>query len=250
MSTADSPGWTWNGKRDVYEGLPKKVRKQQIHISELADWLRDQDSQVRIQQHLNRYLRSYKGRFFEVLRGQSSPRRFEIFDVSATETLSVTVPPRAVNKLLESQEIAETVGAICDSLVPGRDTLWTCDLDLLTGDKDALDTSGLLFGLYYKLRDRDIGIGPVTTSKLLAAKFPKVVPIRDSQVAELLGMTRRTDWWTAIRDQLTSQLAQHLDGLTLPDGTGDVSTLRRLDIILWMEANAREISPRRQTEGE
>jgi hypothetical protein len=250
VNTADSPGWKWNGKRDVYEGLPKNARKQQIHISELADWLRDQDSQVRIQQHLNRYLRSYKGRFFEVLRGQSSPRRFEIFDVSAAETLSVTVPPRAVNKLLESQEIAETVGAICDSLVPGRDTLWTCDLDLLTGDKDALDTSGLLFGLYYILRGRDIGIGPVTTSKLLAAKFPRVVPIRDSQVSELLGMTRKNDWWTAIRDQFTPQLVQHLDGLTLPDGTGHVSTVRRLDIILWMEANARGISPHRQPEGE
>ena len=250
MNTADSPGWKWDGKRDVYVGLPEELWKQQIRISELADWLLSVDNQVRIQQHLSRYLQSYKGRFFEVLRAQSSPRRFEIFDVSAAETLSVTVRPRAVNKLLESLEIAETVGAICDSLVPGKDTLWTCDLDLLTGDKDALHTSGLLFGLYYKLRGKDIGIGPVTTSKLLAAKFPKVVPIRDSQVAELLGMTRRNDWWTAIRDQFTPQLVQHLDGLTLPDGTGHVSTVRRLDIILWMEANARGISLRRQAEGE
>jgi hypothetical protein len=250
VSTADSPGWTWNGKRDVYVGLPRNVWKQQIHITKLADWLLNEDNQVRIQQHLNRYLQSYKGRFFETLREQSSTRRFEIFDVSAAEALSVTVPPRAVNKLLESQEIAETVGTICDSLVPGKDTLWTCDIDLLTGDKDALDTGGLLFGLYYKLRGKDIGIGPVTTSKLLAAKFPKVVPIRDTQVAELLGMTWRNDWWTAIRDQFTPKLVQHLDGLTLPDGTGHVSTLRRLDIILWMEANARGISVRQQSKGE
>ena len=155
-----------------------------------------------------------------------------------------------MNKLLENEEVRKIVEAICDSLVPGEDTLWTCDRDLLTGDKDAPDTSGLLFRLYYLLRSKDIGIGPVTTSKLLAAKFPKIVPIRDSIVAELLGMTRRDDWWTAIRDQFTPQLVKHLDGLALPNNARQVSTLRRLDIILWMEANAREISLRRQEEGE
>jgi hypothetical protein len=134
--------------------------------------------------------------------------------------------------------------------MPGRDALWTCDDALLKGDKNALDTSGALFRLYHILRSRDVGIGPVTTSKLLAAKFPNVVPIRDSRVEALLDISPEGNWWIAIRELLSPQLVDHLDGLTLPDGIGDVSTLRRLDIILWMEANARGISPRRQTEGE
>ncbi len=102
MSESHLPGWRWDGKRDVYEGLPTKDRKQTIPLDELADWLTASDSQLRIQQHLTRYQESYKGRFFEALSAKSSSRRFEIFDVSAAETLSVTVAPRALNNLLEN----------------------------------------------------------------------------------------------------------------------------------------------------
>ena len=247
MNTTDSPGWKWNEKRDVYEGLPDRDKKWPISVDELFEWLLASDSQLRMQQHLNRYFESYKGRYFEILRAQSSQRRFEIFDVSAAETLSVTVPPRAVNRLLDKDKTRDDLlDEAFDSLTPGRDALWTCELELLKGDRKGLGASGPLFHLYYLLRE--YGIGPVTTSKLLAAKFPNVVPIRDSKVSALLGLKPTEDWWLAIRHLLEvdgGRVVSTLGDLEIARNQSETTIVRRLDIILWMEANAREISLRR-----
>ena len=241
MTVPVSTGWKWVDNRDVYEGLPAKDWKEPILLDELAAWIFDDDSQVRISQHLIQYLSFYKGRFFEVLREQSSPQRFDIFDVSAAEALSVKVLPRSVNRLLSEDETRDALmDEIYDSLTPGKDTLWTCDEALLTGERKHLETSGALFHLYYLLRQ--YGIGPVTTSKLLAAKFPNVVPIRDSQVSSLLRMNPNNDWWLAVRSLFVdppNNLVDALNAFALPDDAPNVSTLRRLDIILWMEALAR-----------
>jgi hypothetical protein len=250
VSESHLPGWRWDGKRDVYEGLPEKDHEWPITLDQARSWLLGQENQLRIRQHLERYLTTYDGRFFEHFVLKSERRQFTPWDVLAAESLSVTVPARAINRLIDGQEVREAVGAILDSLMPGRDALWTCDDALLKGDKSALDKSGALFRLYYILRSRDIGIGPVTTSKQLAAKFPNVVPIRDSRVEALLDISPEGSWWIAIRELLSPQLVDHLDGLTLPDRVPYVSTLRRLDIILWMEAIARGVSSRRSVKGD
>jgi hypothetical protein len=200
----------------------------------------------RLEDHLDWYLRHYKGRFFEILREKSSSRRFEIFDISAAESLSVLVPPRAVNWLLREDEARDALlDEVDDALVPGKDALWTCDRGLLIGDRNKLEESGALFQLYYQLKSH--GIGPVTASKLLAAKYPNVVPIRDSLVEKLLEPNKATNWWLDIRtlfDDGDQVLADHLDRLPIPSGGPPVTTLRRLDIILWMEAKARGIRAR------
>jgi hypothetical protein len=86
------------------------------------------------------------------------------------------------------------------------------------------------------------GLGYVTTSKLLAAKFPSVIPIRDSKVETLLGLAKSREWWEPIRNLFTApglSLADHIDGLNVSEKIGNVTTLRRLDVVLWMEAKAR-----------
>jgi hypothetical protein len=78
----------------------------------------------------------------------------------------------------------------------------------------------------------------------MAAKFPQVVPIRDSQVELLLGLQKEKSWWSTFRTlfkETAPRLAEHLDGLPLPTEAGQITTLRRLDVILWMEAKARSM---------
>jgi hypothetical protein len=89
----------------------------------------------------------------------------------------------------------------------------------------------------------------VKSSKLLAAKFPEVVPIRDSKVETLLGLSSSESWWLDIRKLFLDDgevLANHLDRLPVPPGCSPIATLRRLDIILWMEAKARKIQTKKR----
>lgn len=80
------------------------------------------------------------------------------------------------------------------------------------------------------------GVGPTTASKLLARKRPKLRPIYDVHVAAALG-TQRV--WPDLREALQAYdwLHQHL--LDLRDRVGlpaEVSALRVLDVVVWMDA--------------
>lgn len=231
-------------ERDVYP-IADREETEPIPVDEVRDWLLHQADKQRLEDHLDWYLRTdnnYDGRHFEWFVDQSTKRQFDTFHVLAAESLSIRVPPKAVRRLLEpNRDRAALLNEIHESLRPGADTLWTCDRSLLVGDEKDLTSSGALYRLYYDLRRG--GIGPVTTSKLLAAMFPAVVPIRDSMVSALLGLKSSDDWWLLARglfERAGKSLAVYLDGLAIPDDASPVTTLRRLDIILWMEANARQ----------
>ena len=254
MNTPRTNRWEPGTQRGDPDKYPPAERDKGIPIPLVTahDWLVKVDNRSRLEDHLDWYLRYYKGRFFEALRVENDSCRFDIRDISAAETLSVVVPPRAVNRLLDEDKTRDSLlDQICDSLVPGKDSLWSCEVELLTGDRKRMDTSGALFRLYYLLRG--YGIGPVTTSKLLAAMFPNVVPIRDSKVSALLGLKPTEDWWLAARRLFEldgGRVVSTLGGLEIARDQSQPTIVRRLDIILWMEASARGISPRRQTEGE
>ena len=246
MTSGHDNRWKAREKRkpDWYP-IDKREEKQPILHDKLHDWLLDPANRQRLEDHLDWYLRTdnkYQGRHFEWFVSQASRDHFDAQHVLAAESLSVKVPPNAVRWLLEpNRDRAALLNEIHESLRPGADTLWTCDRSLLVGDEKDLTSSGALYRLYYDLRRG--GIGPVTTSKLLAAMFPAVVPIRDSMVSALLGLTSSDDWWLLARglfERAGKSLAVYLDGLVIPDDASPVTTLRRLDIILWMEANARQ----------
>ena len=234
-------GWKRVGKQDIYlPTLASEINKP-IPISEIRSWLLADGNNQRIQDHLSWYFTvKYSGKHFEWFVAQSDSKTFTPWDILAVEALSVSVPPEKARWLLEANTGCDDLLAeALRSLVPGQDSLWTCDEELLADGKP-------LSKLYAMLRAQD-GLGYVTASKLMAAKFPSVVPIRDSKVETLLGLEKSREWWSPIRKLFTfpgQSLAGYLDELKVPTEVGKVTTLRRLDVILWMEAKARRIKTR------
>ena len=234
-------GWEWDGKQDIYVPTLASEINTPIPVTEIRGWLLEDENKQRIQNHLSRYFTvKYSGKHFEWFVAQSDSKMFTPWDILAVEALSVTVPTETARWLLEpNTKRDDHLAEALRSLVPGEDSLWTCDEELLSDRKS-------LSKLYSMLRAED-GIGYVTASKLMAAKFPSVVPIRDSKVETLLGLEKSREWWAPLRDLFFASgqsLAEHLNGLHVPVEVGTVTTLRRLDVILWMEAKARRIEMR------
>ena len=231
-------GWKRVGKQDIYlPTLASEINKP-IPISEIRSWLLADGNNQRIQDHLSWYFTvKYSGKHFEWFVAHSDSKTFTPWDILAVEALSGSVPPEKARWLLEANTGCDDLLAeALRSLVPGQDSLWTCDEELL-------HDGGALSDLYTLIRKKD-GLGQVTASKLLATKFPAAVPIRDSKVETLLGLEKSREWWAPIRGLFSASgqsLAEYLDGLDVPIEVGSVTTLRRLDVILWMEAKARNI---------
>lgn len=209
-----------------------------ILFANIHEWLLQDQNRQRQINHLNRYFGSnYSGKLFEYFAARSESKVFTPWDILAVESLSVSVPPATAKWLLEPDEVRDGYLEIANKYFGDPETtLWGCDQALI-GDESELSK------LYALLRLQP-GLGYVTTSKLMAAKFPRIVPIRDSQVELLLGLQNEKSWWSTFRTlfkETALSLAEHLDGLPIPNGAGQVTTLRRLDVILWMEAKARSM---------
>ena len=240
MTTEVGKGWARVGKQDIYPILDNEKNKP-IPVTEIRGWLLADGNRQRIQDHLSWYFsQKYSGKRFEWFIAQSDYMKFTPWDILAVEALSVTVPTETARWLFEpNTKRDDHLAKALRSLVPDQDSLWTCDEELLSDGKP-------LSKLYSMLRAED-GLGYVTASKLMAAKFTSVVPIRDSKVETLLGLEKSREWWSPIRKLFTvpgPSLAGYLDELKVPAEVGEVTTLRRLDVILWMEAKARRIKTR------
>lgn len=211
-------------------------------------WLSDPVARSRIEEHLHRYFGAnpadlFSGRLFETFSGRSERQdRFDPYDVLAAESLSVSIPSDVVDWLLEPDSERDELLSECVSLVGGDSVgLWSCDESWL------LESSP--FSRLYETLRRP-GLGPTKRSKLLATKLPTMVPVRDSLVEELLDLKSSRSWWGPIRRVLTEghQPAwAMLASCTLPHGAPDVSVLRRLDVVLWMEARSRGLGRRRSS---
>ena len=241
MTLEVGEGWKWDGKQDIYLPTLASEMNKPIPDAEIRGWLLEEENKQRIQDHLSRYFTvKYSGKHFEWFVAQSDPKKFTPWDILAVEALSRTVPTETARWLFEPNTVRDDLYAeSLRSLVSDRDSLWTCDEKLL-------NDGGALRGLYKLLRKQP-GLGKVTASKLLATKFPAAVPIRDSKVETLLGLEKSREWWSPIRKLFTfpgQSLAGYLDELKVPAEVGKVTTLRRLDVILWMEAKARRIETR------
>lgn len=180
---------------------------------------------VQARQDLTDYFHTDKftGRHFENYSRRSNPTSFDGNDVAAVMCLGVRVESTVPSALL-----AVTVDpVISESTAP----LWNRPIeDFLPGSP--------LHSLYSQLRSIE-NIGPTIASKLLASKFPSLVPIWDRDVSLLLG--RPEQWWLGWHEAMQSKrLRSTLQGMRDDLGLEGTSLLRIMDVALWMEAQRRK----------
>jgi len=150
--------------------------------------------------------------------------RFTADDLVSITLLSVDLSGTAARRLLVSD--SERFSGLLAAVGPDRDLV----------DVEALPPQGPEWSLMGDLR-RLPGVGPTKASKLFARKRPRLRPIYDSVVAEV--MDTRQQQWEPIRVKLRENNGHlHHRLLSLRDQAGlppQVSALRVLDVIAWME---------------
>ena len=154
---------------------------------------------------------------------RNDQHRFTADDLVAVTFLSVDVPAVAAIRLLETQAAEFT--RLLEALGQDRD---------LVDEKEPWSDDWPGWTLWRELMNLP-GVGATTASKLLARKRPRLRPIYDSVVAEVIGSK---NLWEPLRACLTAQPEIHERLLrlhhhaNLPD---DVSALRVFDVVTWME---------------
>jgi hypothetical protein len=150
---------------------------------------------------------------------------FTADDLVAVTFLSVEVSPEAAHALLKSgadrfSELLLEVGADRD----------------LADEAEPFDDDGPEWTLQAALRALP-GVGPTTASKLFARKRPRLRPIYDSVVAAVTNTVEHQ--WEPMRLALRADdKALHQRLVRLRSAAGlpvEVSTLRVLDVIAWLE---------------
>lgn len=160
----------------------------------------------------------FAGSTFDELR--DNPRNeFSAGDLLAASLLDVRFEPRAVRALLDP-----TPGAFSEHLAVVPD-----DLDLWDASDDDLRLANVLWDEVKKLP----GVGRTKTSKLLARKRPRLIPIVDSVISKALPLGE--DSWVSLRSALhDQQVRDSIEGVRPPGLASTVSTLRLLDAATWM----------------
>jgi hypothetical protein len=162
-------------------------------------------------------------------------------DLVAVSCLSVHVPARAALVLLGERR--EEVSNLL-SQIPADLTLAELALEdfcrYFTAGGPALALWRLL-----RSKEKPWGVGPTTASKVLARKRPALIPIYDSVVAKATGFRNDSGTWKTWHQAFTGQdsLVQELESLRNEAGLDDISLLRILDVVLWMNG-ARGQEPR------
>jgi hypothetical protein len=168
-------------------------------------------------------------RFEETAQLNPDPNVIGPADLVAVSLLSVTVPNKAAVRLLDAN-VSKEISLLLRK-VPSDVDIVDASESMLTGDCPANQ-------LWRILRSARDGIGRTTASKLLAAKRPRLIPIWDSFIGEATGLDTDDNWRKFQTVLLADDRAiwnwlEHLRA-QVPNLPSQVSTLRLLDVILWM----------------
>lgn len=118
---------------------------------------------------------AYTGARFEAVGAfADDPDMLAPADFVAVSMLSVDVPAQAAIRLLERD--SSTLSALL-SRIPA-------DLDIVDAEPEDLSSRSAAGELWNVLRGGKDGLGRTTTSKLIAVKRPRLIPIWDSRVEE------------------------------------------------------------------
>lgn len=215
-----------------------------IQYSEAAGWIKENKDHA--QALLSKYFEKkidekaktvWHGQHFEWFANRVARDCFTEVDLAAIGALSVTLPAQTARELIEDRDQAL------------RQLLRECNLWISQNGNDAsesrvsrswMDKDRSFWKLWNELvRPERVELGGVKASKLMAAKFPALIPVFDSRVAWLLGLTDKDPWWTMMTD-LVLETKSTLDALQIDREDIHATTLRKLDVILWMEAGVRQ----------
>lgn len=172
---------------------------------------------------------AYSGSQFEAIAAMNTdPYSIGPADFIAASMLSVDIPAQAVIRLLgpDTGEITELLQQI------------PIDRDIIDVDSEELATGSAASKLWGVLRRGGDGMGRTRTSKLIAAKRPRLIPIWDSFVERATGLDT-SDYWRGFQRVLTAEDHAVWTWLTdvrnhAPDVPTGISNLRILDVLLWM----------------
>jgi hypothetical protein len=178
----------------------------------------------------------YAGRWFEQIGTpadqEANRNRLTADDVVALSALSIRLPITVSARLLgpDADEIGELLSEI------------PADVDLWDVQRSELSPKSAAYRLFTKFRAMawnggEHGTSGVTASKLLARKRPRLIPIYDTQVSQLVDLGKGANWWISLQQALTNDLRSQLEQAHKAADLGSVITpLRTLDVILWMRA--------------
>ncbi|AHK35671.1 hypothetical protein OPAG_08304 [Rhodococcus opacus PD630] len=157
--------------------------------------------------------------------------RFTADDLVAVTFLSVQVPPKAARAILHTE--AEALNALLTAIGSDRDLV--DEPEPLTPGWPAWDLETALWALP--------GIGQTKATKLIARKRPRLYPIWDSVVSQVLGTERAH--LNPVREALRADDgALHRRLLSIRKEAGlpeEISALRVFDVIAWMDGKNRRL---------
>ena len=216
-------------------GTLSRANSVPIDYERISEWINDPHHRSLLVQHVADYFGTddadsgYEGRQFEWFINNSTPERFTCNDILAIGALSVNVPASTARKLVEDP------GGTYEGIL--RNCITYESANRSKTEKSWLWAEGSPFLELFEQLGTERGVGKVVRSKLMAAKFPVLIPIRDSKVEALLQMEKATSWWEPMH-QLLNETTRTLSELKVSPEYSP-SPLRKLDVILWMEASAR-----------
>ncbi|NEA30165.1 DUF6308 family protein [Streptomyces sp. SID13031] len=178
----------------------------------------------------------YPGRWFELIGSpadqENNRNRLTADDIVALSALSIRLPITVSARLL-GEDAAEITDLLTE--IPADADLW----DVARSD---LSPKSAAYRLFTKFRAMawnggEHGTSGVTASKLLARKRPRLIPIYDHQVSQLVDLGKGANWWISLHEALTAELCDHLGHAHKAAELGpQITPLRTLDVILWMRA--------------
>lgn len=185
---------------------------------------------------LERYYRAnsfgvpdYSGARFEAVASLNpDPHSIGPAEFTAVSMLSVNIPAQAAIRLLGRD--AREIGELLEQIPDDRDIVDVSSAELATGS-----AASRLWDVLRRGGDR---LGRTKTSKLIAAKRPRLIPIWDSFVEQATGLDT-SDYWRRFQRVLTVDDYAVWNWLTdlrthAPSVPPNVSNLRILDVLLWM----------------
>jgi hypothetical protein len=153
-----------------------------------------------------------------------NPNRFEATDIVAVEALSVEVRSEAAARLLITD--TERFNALLRA-IPREVDLWAVGRLNVSVGSAAHDLHGALKQLPK--------VGGVTAGKLMAAKRPRMIPIFDERVDQILA-PRDELFWVSMYDELKDDERRDVIERVCQNAPPYISLLRRIDVALWMAA--------------